>query len=149
MSKSPVPAGMYVQLNLDLIEGGNYRKQVEEAIQRGFRELMNWEKASGKTDGTYTVSSKITIGRVPNTTDHYAVKATVNLTTPAVVRRSLVKGANGRLLCQPEGATVGDPDQISLFDGQGMAKGTVDTSTGELLEDPDDEHVAGRVPATA
>jgi hypothetical protein len=46
----------------------------------------------------------------------------------------LAKSINGRLLCQPTGATGDDPDQFQMFDSRGNLTGTVDMRTGELHE---------------
>lgn len=141
-----VPAGTYVELDVDKINEGAFRERIEELLRTGLKDYLRWEHAMDRKDGSFTVSAKINVSRVANSESHFAVKADVNLKTPVVQRTSLVKGAGGVLLCQPEGSSGDDPAQIRLFDGLGRPKGVVNKETGELIDE--DSSIVGRVEAS-
>lgn len=143
--KSPIPAGVYVEVGIDNIDDGRLRQEIDDALAEGLKKLEAWEKATDRRDGKYAVKVNIAVGRNAGSNQSFLIKASVSLATPAVPRACMVKLAGGRLLCQPEGASMRDPDQISLFDVDGSPKGTLDTTTGELKESGEPEPVAGRI----
>lgn len=141
---SPIPSGMYVELDVDGINDGNFRKSVDAAIQRGFRELDRWEEETMRADGAFEVQATIKVFRMPESNEIFIVEDRVKLKTPDLSHQSTAKGVNGRLICQPEGSSSGDPNQIRLFDRQGRPKAMFDTGTGELIDDNKDD-IAGQV----
>jgi len=131
-----VPLGAYVEVKLENINQGRFLEQIDEALQKAARDLMEWEQAMEKKDGSFTVTAKVTGSRVKNATDHFTLKARVTINTPDIEQTAMVKGTNGRIICQPEGADHHSPDQIRMFDVNGNPKGLIDPVTGEIEEEP-------------
>jgi len=135
MGKRKIPHGSYVQLDLDLISEGGFRREFERQLEKAYSELIEREQLSGDKTGVATITATVKIGRT-DTETFFAVHACVTRKVPPITRKSLVKGAGGKLLCQPEGSSEDDPGQMRLFDAQGKPEGMFNASTGELIEDP-------------
>ena len=143
-SVSPVPSGMYIELNIDVINDGDFKESINRAIQRGLREYLNWENASDRKDGCFEIHATLRFSRIPNSQEHFIIEDRVKLKVPDISHQSTTKVANGLFLCQPEGTSMDDPDQIRLFDSRGRAKANLNLETGELIEETG-EDIAGKV----
>ncbi len=132
--ESPVPAGMYVEVDVDLIDEGQFKKRLNEALARGFRDLMEWEESTGRSDGALQVKALIKVSRMSKSDTLFHIEAEVNGKIPPVRSDSCATGGEKRLICQPEGTRDDDPDQIKLFDRRGRPKGGIDLSTGEVID---------------
>jgi len=141
-----IPPGHYVEVSLDMLENGNFRRRFDDAVREAYREFLQYEAASAKRDGSFTVTVKITGQRMKGSEEHLALKTTITKTVPPLHQISLVRGTEDRLVCQPEGSGPDDPDQLRLFDAHGRPKGLLDKATGELVEEP---HTAGKIAGKA
>jgi len=141
-NNTPIPSGAYVELNVDLVSEGALRREIDRRIGQAFRELLEREQATGDKTGKAVVTAQIVIERGKDSEQFWRIRHKVQHAVPPITQMSLVKGVNGRLICQPEGAGKDDPDQMKLFDAQGRCKGVFDPQTGEIVEEPD---VAGKV----
>jgi hypothetical protein len=114
-----VPAGAYLELNLDLIDEGNLRVQADNAIRKAVAELLDYEKQTEDRGQSAEITVKLKIRRAKNANEHFEVTHTTAVKVPTPKRTSIVKEANGRLLCQPNGSSASDPDQMVFFDRHG------------------------------
>ena len=147
--KSPVPAGAMMELNLDLIGEGSFRRKFERAIRRAVKELLAYEQETQDQKGKSQVVAKITVARLPSAKDHFNVSFNVKTATPTANEVSVVKARGGRLLCQPVGASEWNPDQQVLFDAQGRAIQGTDPDTGEVVSGEGEKDVAGKIERAA
>ena len=142
MAPTPVPANAYVELNTDLIDEGGLRQELDQRLGQAFRQLLERESATGDKTAKAVISCRITIERGKDSEQFWRITHSVNHAVPPIDKTSLVRGAGGRLICQPEGSSDDDPDQMHLFDAQGQPRGTLNTETGEI-EQP--SGVAGKL----
>lgn len=144
--KSPIPAGAFVELNIDAIAEGKCRRDFERKLRRAYKELMEYEKETGDTKCKSVVLLKVTISRMAAAKEHIAITHNTKLSTPTVSEVSIVRERGGRLLCQPVGASEFDPDQQVLFDSLGRPIQGVDPETGEAFGDEaKQKDVAGKI----
>lgn len=144
--KNGIPFDGYVQLGLDQIDHGDFKYEIDEAIGRAVSNLLIWQKAMDvKHGGSATVTVKIKIKS--KEAAFMKIEGSISSNTPSVTRSSLGLVKSGRLLSNVEGADNHNPRQMTMFDMQGNPKGTVDLSTGELIDPQDDpDHgVAGSI----
>jgi hypothetical protein len=142
--KSPVPPGAMVELQVDNIDEGKFKKQFNAAMRRAFKELLAFQKESDSSGGKSVVTASITILKTPGTSDHFTIQHGCKTSVPTMKNVSIVKARGERLLCQPIGASEHDPDQQAFFDAQGRVIGGIDPDTGELIEDGPSP-VAGKI----
>ena len=128
----PIPNNAYVELNLDLISEGKLRAEIDRQLRQAYVELMDREQVTGERTAAATVGVKITLARSGDADQYWKVGHSVTRSIPPIVKTSLCRGANNRLICQPTGASEDSPDQMILFDGDGQPAGTLDPVTGEV-----------------
>lgn len=129
---NPTPANAYVEVKADSIREGKFRKEFDQAIQSAFTELMAREDLTGDRTGQAVITAKVVIQRGKDMDTMFKITDSVRKSVPEAARSTLVKGAGGRLLCQREGTSADDPDQMRLFDSEGKAVGILNPETGEV-----------------
>lgn len=146
-SKRPLGNHEYVELTLDLINGGDLIRQVNDALNAAYRQTEHWEHASpdgGFRPGKFEVSVTILAERTGN--DHMSLSAKIkSRTPPTIVKGGLVRAVAGRLLCDEDGSSDPNDSQMRMFNGRGEVIRTIDTDTGE--EVLTDRAIAGKVAA--
>lgn len=132
-----------VELSIDNIDEGKARKEFNAKIRKAFKELLQYQKDTDSSDGKAIVTLSVTIHKTANTKDHFNVVHSTKVSVPTIKNTSVVKARGERLLCQPIGASLHDPEQQAFFDASGRIIGGVDPDTGELIEE--EPHVAGKI----
>ena len=79
--KAP-PPGFYVGVTAENIGGGDMIEEITEHIQKAFRELRRHERRIGNQKGTATVTAKIKISHMKETSDQYVIDYEVTDKTP-------------------------------------------------------------------
>jgi len=139
-------AGAMIEATIDAIDEGAFRKELDQALRAGHRELERYAEETGDRTGSVTITASISLNLPKDLDDHVHITTSVNKKLPVRKRGTLVKSKGGRMLCQPSGSSAESPDQQVLFDARGVCIGTVDKSTGELIEDDDETRaVAGEI----
>jgi len=150
MAKSNIPPGGMVELSVDTIDEGKFRKQINRAISRAYRELLEYEKQSEDPSGKAVVTCQVQVFRTKGARDHFSVVHQTKITVPSMKNVSVVKARGEKLLCQPVGSSQYDPDQQTIFDADGRIIGGTDPETGEVIDPNAPSPVAGKiVPQTA
>lgn len=142
---SNVPPGAMLEIGLELIDEGKFIKQVNAAIRKAYKDLLDFEKQTDIKTGRASVAVSIGMGRLKQANNHFVVETQITVKQPASPKGATVVAEKcGRLLCQPVG-TNDDPEQQLIFDAQGRIIGDkgalIDNETGEVIEKP----VAGSI----
>lgn len=141
--KSPVPPGALLEIDPTLIDEGKFMEVMTARLRQAYRDLLSYEEETQDRTSKVVTTAKITVCRIPNVENHFEVSYCVSNAIPSATRNSVVKEANGRLLCQPAGSNSDTPDQQLYFDSRGRIIGgpdDVDLATGE-----ERKHVAGKI----
>jgi hypothetical protein len=107
---------------------------LDNAIKKALSELREYHKATDSSGGKAKIKLDITLAK--ETDQFYGVSYSTKVESPGVQRTSMVKEAQGRLICQPTGASErdsDDPDQMLIFDSTGKIIGDLNKDTGELV----------------
>jgi hypothetical protein len=146
-NRTPVPPGSFVEVDPTLLDEGRFLKTIGVSIKKALAELLEYEQQTGDLKAASQITLKVKLGRTEGTSNHFDVQYAVEVKSPAVTRGSIMLERDGRLLCQPTGASDADPEQMVLFDAQGRAIGDIDPTTGEVRRRPagDVPPVAGRI----
>ena len=142
MKRNTIPADAYIELSVNNINEGDFVKQIDDAIRLGVVELLRWEQVMHRRDAAVTISPKIKIKRASD--ELMQINASLSTSVPSITCESSYRLMENKLLCQLEGSSKENPDQMKLFDFRGRPKGVLDKVTGELIED-DGQEVAGKI----
>jgi hypothetical protein len=124
---SPIPAGAYVEVNVDNIDEGRLKKKLESKIRQAYRALQQYEQETSDFGGKATVTLKVSVKREKGSAGVFRLAYKLVTTTPEAESATLAKqGADGQLICQPGGTTEDDPDQLVIFDQNGRVLGKVE-----------------------
>lgn len=115
----PIPHGAMVEICVDLVDEGDFKKRLDLAIRRAHRGLREYLEESKDKGGTATIVAKIKLRYDPDADDHVVIDHQIGVKTPERVKRSYVKERKGHLLCQPSGSSEDNPDQQRLFNPDG------------------------------
>lgn len=129
-----------VPLDLDLIDEGDFVKDLNTALLNMQSQLVNHAKIHGHkaTKAKAVVKAEITLVCLDPEQDAYACVAQIKTTMPATPAvASMLMGGETQtgepcLLCRKSGSTIDSPQQkvLSTKDGR-----TVDTGTGEIEDE--------------
>ncbi len=139
-AKSPAPPGAMVEMAVDNIDEGKFKRQFNAAMRRAFKDLLAYQKETDSSSGKSTVTATVTIFKTAGTSDHFTIQHGCKTNVPTMKNVSIVKARGERLLCQPIGASEHDPDQQAFFDSQGRIIGNEDDASED-----DTPHVVGRI----
>ena len=121
MAQTKVPPGSYVQVGVQDLADGEALAEVNAAIGEAYRRLTEYQAKSGTSKGRARVTLVIELMRVPDSEGTFMLSHTVALKTPTRTQVSTARAAGAVLLCQPQGASGSDPDQMRLaFDRNGV-----------------------------
>lgn len=137
-----IPEGMYTELTLRQIHEGKAEREINRKIQKAFTELIEREGVTGDRSGKAKVVLTLTLERVPNSNEHWNIQFEVDHKVPGIKQASTARQGGGMLLCQPDGTTEGDPDQMRLFSRTGEPRGAFDPGTGEVIEQDETDTLA-------
>lgn len=142
-NKPAIPQGNYVELNIDHIDEGDFRKQLEDTIRRAFEQLIEREKISDDRSGKAKIKCELMIER--ESEKYFSIKTKVDhKVDPLPARSYQFREGGGKMLTNPDDS-LNDTDQLRLFDKHGKSAGAVDLQTGEVLDEEADTSVAGKV----
>lgn len=113
------PPGAYVELDLNLIDEGNFKTLVEQKIKQALDGLLQYEQDSGDLTAAATVTVKIKLERQTGSQQFLDTSYSAKTEVPVVTRATQVRLAGNRLLVQPTGSNEGCPDQQLFFDARG------------------------------
>lgn len=117
--KQTIPHGAMVEICVDLVDEGDFKKRLDLAIRRAHRGLREYLEESSDKSGSAVIVAKIKLKYDPDADDHVVIDHQIGVKTPERVKRSYVKERKGHLLCQPGGSNSGNPDQQRLFNPDG------------------------------
>jgi hypothetical protein len=128
-----------LQIGIELIDEGQFIKQVNAAIRKAYKNLREFEQQTEVKTGKAVVQIGVSIQRMKDSETYFVVKTTLNVKTPSAPEKaSVVVEKSGHLLCQPIG-TNEEPDQQLIFDAKGriISGGpiTIDGKTGEVIDE--------------
>lgn len=121
--KKAPPPGAFVSVGIDQIDEGRFKKQLDASMLKAYSDLAEYIKATDDQSGKATLTFKIILTKTKGVKDHFTIKTTKAVSIPQPVVESVVKVRNGKLLCQPIGASEHDPDQQAFFDADGKPIG--------------------------
>lgn len=146
MSQQPLyPAGAMLELSLDLIAEGQLKNELDAAVKRAHRDLIEYREATGDPSGKTTVTLTIELKHDKDVKDWVAVTHSVSNGVPKRTATTLVREAGDRLLVQPIGSHEESPDQQVLFDKSGRSIGVSKNGQFEAAPEADASPVAGKI----
>jgi hypothetical protein len=142
------PPGAFLELDIDLIDEGKFSAYVMSKIRQLYDGLDAYEKESGDMTAKATATIKVTVQRLKGSTQSLDLSYRGKAEVPVVTRSTIVKVANGKMLCQPAGSSADDPNQQLFYDAVGRIIGAFDPAKGEVLgrdeaQAANKKHVAG------
>lgn len=113
------PPGAYVELDLTLIDEGNFKTLAEQKIKQALEGLLQYEKESGDLTAGASVTIKIKMERQTGSQQFMDISYSAKTEVPVVTRATQTRLAGDKLLCQPAGSNQDSPDQQLFYDGRG------------------------------
>jgi len=135
--------GNYVELTTARLDDGEFLERFDRELRTLMQRLHQYELESGNSEGKAELVIKVKVQR--ETEQYFGVNYDFSQKLPKLEHGTMVRGAKGKLLVDPEGDDLNDKNQMVMtFDGRGNPKGQVDAETGEVVESDEDEP-AGKI----
>lgn len=137
--------GEYREMDIELIDEGDFIKEMNVELRKLYRELIDYEKRSGDLSGKAVLTTKLSVKRMKGSEQFHELDYSFHPTIPTFKKNSAARSVDGRLMCEIDGtSSLNDKDQMVLtYDRFGNEKAKVNLETGEVAED---EHgVVGKV----